>query len=169
MIFETPNHEKYIEKLIKDAQEAGKFNNLANEGQPIKVDAENPYIDEDWRAAFKVMENGGFTPPWIELNKEIDAEFIRTHNERVQHLSWLRNRLEEIKTGKIEYFIRDLRKLNQSHKFFLQSHSRKLEKLNQRIDQFNALCPVNNLLKMKIAVPELIQKYDQDCPAIPDL
>jgi len=159
--------EFYVEKLIREAQQNGKFNNLANEGQPIKIEEDNPYLDEDWRLAFKVLENGGYVPPWIDLEKEVEGDIQRAYLDRQEHLRWLRRRLQDIKYGPTQNFIRDLHRLNSSHQHFLKAHSQKLDDVNKKIDKFNAVCPVNSLLKIKLLPAEVIRKFDMECPAIP--
>jgi DnaJ homolog subfamily C member 28 len=65
--------ESLIDKKIREAMEAGEFDNLAGTGQPIDL-SENPYEDPDWRTAHRLLRNAGFAPSWIEERKDIDAE-----------------------------------------------------------------------------------------------
>jgi len=65
--------ESLIDKKIREAIEAGEFDNLAGAGQPIDL-SENPYEDPDWRTAHRLLRNAGFAPSWIEERKDIDAE-----------------------------------------------------------------------------------------------
>jgi hypothetical protein len=156
-----------VEKLIRDARDQGKFKGLPNEGKPIKIEEENPYLDEEWRVPFKIMENAGYTPAWVELDKEVEQDLARARRDREEHRRWLLRRLDDIKQGSTQYFARDLRRLHQHHQSFLQNHAKRLEELNNKIDRFNYLCPVNNLLKIKLRIPELIRDFDAQCPAIP--
>jgi hypothetical protein len=65
--------ESLIDKKIREAMEAGEFDNLAGTGEPIDL-SENPYEDPDWRTAHRMLRNAGFAPSWIEERKDIDAE-----------------------------------------------------------------------------------------------
>ena len=65
--------ESLIDKKIREAMEAGEFDNLAGTGEPIDL-SENPYEDPDWRTAHRMFRNAGFAPSWIEERKDIDAE-----------------------------------------------------------------------------------------------
>lgn len=156
-----------VEKLIKDARDRGKFDNLSNHGHPIKIEEENPYVDEDWRMAYKVMENANVAPAWVELEKEVEADLDRARRDREEHRRWVLRRLDDIKNGPTQYFARDLRRLRLHHESFLKNHAARLVELNNKIERFNYLCPVNNLLKIKIQIPELIEEFDRYCPAIP--
>ncbi len=61
--------ETLLDRQIREAAEAGGFDNLPFRGQPIPND-ENPYAAE-WGLAFHVLKNAGFAPPWIEADKEV--------------------------------------------------------------------------------------------------
>jgi hypothetical protein len=65
--------ESLVDRRIREAIEAGEFDNLAGAGQPIDL-SENPFEDPDWRTAHRLLRNAGFAPSWIEERKEIDAE-----------------------------------------------------------------------------------------------
>jgi hypothetical protein len=66
--------ESIAERKIREAIEAGQFDNLPSEGKPIELD-----IDPDpslWMAHHLLRVNG-FAPPWIEESKDIDAAVSR--------------------------------------------------------------------------------------------
>ena len=64
--------ESLVDKKIREAMEAGEFDNLAGTGQRIDL-TENPYEDPDWRTAHRMLRNAGFAPSWIEERKDIEA------------------------------------------------------------------------------------------------
>lgn len=70
--FAMSNWEKLIEEKIKDAMKEGAFDDLPGTGQPINLE-ENPFEDPSLRTAHRLLRNNGFTLPWIEERKEIDA------------------------------------------------------------------------------------------------
>jgi hypothetical protein len=159
----------YVEKLIQDAQKEGKFNNLANHGKPINTEEENPYVEEDWRLAFKVLENAGMAPAWVEMEKELEEDLEKARRTRSEHRRWLFRRLDDIKYGPTEFFTRDLKRLYQAHQQFLRAHAKKIEEINVKITQFNSICPVKHLHKLNIVIPQLLKDFDRECPAIPIL
>ncbi len=160
-------HEKTVDRLIREAEEAGKFSNLANEGKPIKLEKDNPYVAEDMRLAYKILENAGCAPPWIELDKDVEAQLDQARQEREQHRRWLVHRLDQIKNGAYQHFLRDLRQLAQTHEYWLQGHRRRLEELNNRIHSFNNICPVPQLQKIPLIADKVLQEYDNTCPTLP--
>lgn len=51
----------------------GDFDNLPGAGKPIQW-KDNPLAPEDEKLAFDVLQNNGFTLPWIEKGREVKAE-----------------------------------------------------------------------------------------------
>ncbi|HEX2911267.1 MAG TPA: DUF1992 domain-containing protein [Chloroflexia bacterium] len=161
--------ERWIDRLIHKAEAEGKFDNLANHGKPLKLEEENPYVEEDMRLAYKIMGNAGFSPPWVDMEKEVNAEIERLTRDREQHRRWIKRRLNEIKMGPYQVFMRDIRLLASSHDYWLKLHSERLTELNQKIYTFNHICPVENLHKAPVQVASLMEEYEKSCPAIPKL
>jgi DnaJ family protein C protein 28 len=64
-----PDWETLIERQIREAAEAGMFDDLPGKGKPLRND-DNPYAG-DWGLAFHVLRNAGVAPPWIEADKEV--------------------------------------------------------------------------------------------------
>ena len=64
--------ESLTEKMIREAIEAGEFDNLPGKGQPIDL-SENPFEDPDLRTVHRLLRNAGFAPAWIEERKDIDS------------------------------------------------------------------------------------------------
>ena len=67
--------ETLLDRQIREAVEAGSFDNLPHQGKPLPIE-ENPYAAE-WGLAFHVLRNAGFAPPWIEADKEVRALLAR--------------------------------------------------------------------------------------------
>jgi DnaJ family protein C protein 28 len=65
--------ESSVEKQIREAMEAGKFDNLPGKGKPVDL-SENPFEDPDLRTAHRLLRNAGFAPAFIEERKDIDRE-----------------------------------------------------------------------------------------------
>ncbi len=65
--------DRIVEEKIQAAIEAGEFDNLPGKGKPLHLE-DNPFESEEWRMAFAMLRNNGYTLEWIELRKEIEAE-----------------------------------------------------------------------------------------------
>ena len=60
------------ERLIRQAQDEGAFDNLPGEGKPLAL-ADESAVPEELRMAFHVLKNAGYTPPEIADRKEISS------------------------------------------------------------------------------------------------
>ncbi len=79
---------KNIDEQIRRAMEEGHFNDLPGQGKPLNLD-ENPLEDPEWRVANHLLKSNGFSPPWLETRKEIQAaleaareDLRRAHRDR---------------------------------------------------------------------------------------
>lgn len=61
--------ETLIERQIREATEAGAFDNLPHQGEPLPND-DNPHAGE-WGLGYKILKGAGYAPPWIEADKEV--------------------------------------------------------------------------------------------------
>ena len=68
--------ESIAERKIREAFEAGAFDNLPSKGQPIPLDR-NPFEDPTEWMAHHLLQVNGFAPAWIEEARDIDAQSSR--------------------------------------------------------------------------------------------
>jgi Domain of unknown function (DUF1992) len=64
------NTGKFIEEKIKQAIEAGEFDNLKGAGKPLNFD-EYFNTPEEMRAGFSLLKSNDFVPEEVELLKDI--------------------------------------------------------------------------------------------------
>jgi hypothetical protein len=75
------DHWEFVaERKIREALEAGEFNNLPLHGKPIPLDRD-PFEDPSLWMAHHLLRVNGFAPPWIEEAKEIDREIALLRTE----------------------------------------------------------------------------------------
>ena len=64
-----PTRGALIDRKIREAMEAGDFDDLPFQGQPL------PLVDDsaagDWALAYRMLKGSNFAPPWIESDKEV--------------------------------------------------------------------------------------------------
>jgi hypothetical protein len=76
-----------VDQRIADAEAQGKFRDLQGAGRPLRLD-DDALVPEEDRAAYRLLKNAGFAPPWIELQKQIRddetkiAAWLKRANER---------------------------------------------------------------------------------------
>jgi len=70
-----PAREKLIDRQIREAMSAGKFDDLPHRGERL------PIVDDsaagDWALAYRMLKGASFAPPWIETDKEVRALLAR--------------------------------------------------------------------------------------------
>jgi len=67
----APSWESLVERLIREAQEQGRFDDLPGHGQPLAV--ADTSAAGDLALAYHVLHDAGMAPPWIEADKEVRA------------------------------------------------------------------------------------------------
>ena len=72
-----------IEEHIRKAMEEGKFDDLPGKGKPLSID-DNPHADPEWQLAFRMLKEAGYSLPWIEELKEIEAN-IEQMRQALRH------------------------------------------------------------------------------------
>jgi len=134
--------ETLLDRQIREAVEAGRFDNLPHQGKPLTND-ENPYAAE-WGLAFHVLRNAGFAPPWIEADKAVRALLAR--RDAI---------LARVATGPPPSEIarrRDRRALEQL-----------VAEINASIVRVNAEAPSPRQHRQPLALGDELGRYDEAC------
>ncbi len=61
---------KLAENRIKEAMEAGEFDNLQGRGQPLNLE-DDTHIPPELRMAYKILKNADCLPPELTLRQEV--------------------------------------------------------------------------------------------------
>ncbi|KAG6412083.1 hypothetical protein SASPL_124749 [Salvia splendens] len=59
-----------VEQRVWHAMEEGQFENLPGKGKPLDLDT-NPHADPAEDTLYRILNQNGCAPEWVELNKEI--------------------------------------------------------------------------------------------------
>jgi hypothetical protein len=143
--------EELVEEQIRKAQERGDFDNLKGAGQPLDL-SENPYEPEDMRMAFRILRNNDFTPYWIQLGKDIDADTARLWKE-VEYFK--RYTIQFINEKHVSITINRFEK-KKAH--FYYEKRLELEKIKKKILDYNLQCPTFRLGRPNIEVDDEMNK-----------
>ncbi len=136
------------EEQIRRAIEDGQFDNLPGKGKPLNLD-ENPLEDPEWRLANKVLQDGGFTLPWIEDRKEIEARLAAA----VAALSkaWLRRR-SDLDAGRTPSLV------GAEWKRAEETFRSECTEINKQIFTYNLKVPTQQVQRLLINAEREIQK-----------
>jgi hypothetical protein len=61
---------RIAENRIREAMNAGEFDNLEGKGQPLKLEDES-HIPPELRMAYRILKNADCLPPELELRQEV--------------------------------------------------------------------------------------------------
>jgi len=101
--------ERPIDKMIREAQARGEFDNLPGKGKPQKLDDDSG-IPAELRLGYSVLKSGGYVPPEVQWLRDIE-----TLREELESCSDEKRRDEIIKEIrdkrlKVDLFLEDLRR-----------------------------------------------------------
>ena len=136
------------EEQIRRAIEDGEFDDLPGKGKPLHLE-ENPFEDPDWHLANKVLQDGGFSLPWIEKRKDIEERLAAAL--AVLGRAWLR-RTAELGTGQRTDLIET--QWRRAEEIFRSDCA----ELNKLIFSYNLEVPTQQVQKLPIRVEREIQK-----------
>jgi len=121
----------YLEEIIRQAINEGKFANLEGEGKPLSL-KENPLEDPEWRLANKILADSGFAPGWIQERREIEDDLNSALKELQRSWEWF----QDFKTDS-EPVIYTQSEWDRS----LARFKEQVERLNKRITAYNLETP----------------------------
>jgi DnaJ family protein C protein 28 len=142
-----PNIEEHLKKAIED----GKFDDLPGKGKPLRMD-ENPHEDEQWRLAFHILSEGGFSLPWIEAIKEIGQEIERARADLQRSWNWRAYALEQ----KQPY-----PRVQAEWQRAVEAFRDKVKQLNKRIRDYNLQTPTSRFQRPLLNVETEIKKLTE--------
>lgn len=147
-----------VENQIQKAFERGDFDNLEGSGKPLKFD-ENPYENQDLRMIFKILKDNDCAPFWIELGKEIDADFEK-HQQEIKSFHTYASIFYSEKRNKQA---RD--RFEKKKASFLFEERRRLELIRKKIIDYNLMCPTFQVGRNDIRVEECMFQVIADLEA----
>ena len=159
--------ERIAERRIKEAIDAGEFDNLQGAGQPLKDLDDNPFVPAEMRAAFKVLSNSGYAPDWMVLSQQIDADIARMRYAADLHFAYLRRQLEELTNSPhaVTRLKKDTDRLKAEHRRASAIYSQAIEDINRKISTFNQTCPIASLMRWPLSHATEMENFEDRLPA----
>lgn len=136
-----------VERLIQEAMEEGKFDNLPGKGKPLEF-GDNPYTEpgQDW--AYGLLKRNGLAPAWIELDKEIRRE-----------LEHLQTRLQTLWQKRQANLLSEVA-WQQTLTRFAQS----IADLNKKIDHLNLIVPTLSVQRSRVRLENELRRLESADP-----
>jgi DnaJ family protein C protein 28 len=146
-----------VERRIREAQEQGLFDDLPGKGKPLDL-SENPFLDSSWRMAFKLLQDHGFAPDWIELDKEIRTELEVLRRQLVESKRWYDEAMAALEGRSGREAEKERAWVEACWERRLSSLATRIDELNEKIALFNLKVPIANLQRRKVSLREELQK-----------
>ena len=121
-----------IEEQSRKAMAEGKFDNLPGKGKPIRLDETNPHADPEWELAYHMLKEAGYTLPWIEIIREIEADITSARQELKCAWDWQQAALSEHQPAAV---------IQAEWERALAAFKNQLTRLNKRIRDYNLQVP----------------------------
>lgn len=131
----TEDYERPIDKIIREARDSGAFENLPGKGKPLNWENDQN-VPEHLRMAHHVLHNSGYTLDWIELGRQLDAEYDTLR----QRLDQARRAKEEGRLDVALWFVA------------VDDFKEKVRALNRRLLGYNVRIPHERFHKQPYAV-----------------
>lgn len=123
-----------VEEQIRKAREKGAFDNLAGSGQPLDLE-ENPFEPPELRMIFRILKNADYAPHWIEIGKDIDADYEKIWREVERFERYIKVFFSGRQSEKA------LISFERKKELLYMEQQRRLEQIYMRVVDFNLHCP----------------------------
>jgi len=157
-------HRILSERRIRDALQSGELQTELGPTRQLDLE-DNPYVPEDMRLAFKVMQNSHFRPDWMELGDEIDQDIADWRQTADRHFALLRERLDRATRRDLHRLRDEVRDLQQRHRKATAQHAAAIAEINRKIHRYNATVPTDSLLRGTINADEARRAFADRLPA----
>lgn len=142
------------QNLIEEQIAKIDWSTVQGKGKPLNLDR-NPYADPNDELAHGLLKNAGFTLPWIEDSKKIDADIAAARVKLTRaHASYLEARDAQMCSGHqwIEgAWLAAVREFRQE-----------AARINREIRDFNLKAPSAHLHKFTLRIDEELAPYGVD-------
>jgi DnaJ family protein C protein 28 len=133
------------ERIIAQAIENGEFDNLPGTGKPLTFDD----LARDENLAHRLLVDNGFSLPWIELKRQIDADSEKAVRRLSQRLEWLQGQGEALESSS-------------RWAATVEEFRSEIQKLNQRIDEYNLRVPLSQFQRRRLEADAELERLISD-------
>lgn len=117
------------ERKIKDAMDAGEFDDLKGKGEPLHIE-NDPFTPPEVRAAHRLLKNANALPQWLQMEKDIERE-------KAAFAPYVERGIRAVSTGK-----NAASRENIARKFRAEVRER-VDTVNTLILKYNELAPAS--------------------------
>lgn len=147
------NWGEIVERQIVEAQERGTFDDLPGKGKPLDL-TENPFADPEWRVAYKILQDHGFTLDWIELDKEIRAELKACREQLLRSTRWCEQAMAQLGHQESRWAEEERTGIRCIWERALEAFAEQVAQINKKIELLNLKVPLVSLQRLRVSLDE---------------
>jgi DnaJ family protein C protein 28 len=140
--------ESWVNQQIREAQERGEFENLPGMGQPVDL-TPNPFA-KGQEIAFKVLQDAGFAPDWIELDKAIRDRLEKARAALSRSWTWREAGLAELADQAGKPALVERQRVLAGWQQAVASFEEEVESINKEIADLNLKVPGPQFQRSKV-------------------
>jgi hypothetical protein len=150
--------DRIVEKLLREAQANGKFDNLSGQGQPLKLGQEDD-TSEEW-AANHLLKNQELRPDWLEEDLAIRAEAEQARQAVQRTQRWRNERLAALGTGEDAETTREREWAEAEWRRTQREFRETLARLNERLRTLNLKVPLERFQRRLLEIEAELAKFN---------
>lgn len=135
------------EDQIRRAMEEGQFDNLPGKGKPMHLE-DNPFEDPEWRLAYHVLRSSGFSMPWIEARRQLEAAILSARQALRRCSAWRQAALAEGQPSQL---------VQAEWEQAVEAFRRQVDEINRDILTYNLKAPSGRLHLLQLDVEREIE------------
>lgn len=159
--------DRIIEKLIRAAQEEGKFDNLRGTGKPLQLD-DNPFEDPASAMVNRMLKEEGFRPDWLEDDVALRQELREARRALVRSRDWRAEQLATFGTRTDAQAIQQRALVAHEWGLAQERFRRKLAEINKTIFVLNLKVPNTRFQRVKLNIEAELQRLEAGGQADPE-
>jgi DnaJ family protein C protein 28 len=157
--------DSWIDEQIREAQQRGAFDNLPGKGRPLHL-TPNPYA-RDREMAFKILQDAGYAPDWIELDKAIRGKLERARIALDRSWAWRRARLGELAGKTDSWSMAERERALDSWQTAVGLFQEEVAAINEEIDDLNLKVPGLQFQRSRIDASAEVARVEAGSPSDP--
>jgi DnaJ family protein C protein 28 len=142
--------ETWVDQQIREAQERGEFEDLPGMGEPLDL-ALNPFA-KGQEIAFKVLQDAGFAPDWIELDKAVRDKLEKARAALNRSWVWREASLAELADQAHKGALAEQQRVQAGWQQAVASFEEEVESINRDIADLNLKVPSSQFQRSKVEV-----------------
>ena len=140
--------QNWVDRQIRDAQDRGEFEDLPGVGQPLDL-TPNPFA-QCQEIAFKVLQDAGFAPDWIELDKAVRHKLKNARAALRRSWMWREARLAELAGQAEKWASTERQRVQAGWQQTVASFEEEVESINKDIADLNLKVPSPQFQRSKV-------------------